>query len=213
MIKKFESFSPSTFDSKFTSVIKDLYPNVIYNDSTWNFKDGPYEINIEKKDRNLRFQINGRLMTTYHQDHFKSINNDFISRMVNGQILRYKEEMDYSNRMKKENQDLLEINREDLQMIFQDLLDLDSIKDFEIYYPSIDQLRIQYISIIFVSNLNLHEISKPKDCLLLSEIYKKLGESIERINSMYGLKVLVCQSKFPNNFYLKIKNDNGDKEV
>ena len=63
-----------------------------------------------------------------------------------------------------------------------------------------------------VSNLNLHEISKPKDCLL-SEIYKQLGESIERINSMYGLKVLVCQSKFPNNFYLKIKNDNGDKDV
>ncbi len=99
-------------------------------------------------------------------------------------IKNYQLKLDNTNRIKMELSDL----QEDLEMIFQDLIDMGEVSDFKSRICDKNGPENQYVIINFTVNFYPDRQDLHKNTFILSEVYKNISQSLERIQSMHNVE-------------------------
>lgn len=168
--------------SKYNDLIKDNFPDYHYDPERiiWTFEYKGYDIKIysERPEANnhFYFDINNTYMSFLPYE-----NTDLVER-IDHNIMIYENKLKIIEKSKKDHKELQEIDKEDLTMIFQDLVDLE-VTNFHIDYTYYN--RTEYFSSIEINFTYESKIQSSEDLKLVSNFYKYLSESIARIKSIY----------------------------
>ena len=196
MIKKFEAFSIkntklTTRESRirdFDNLVKSIFPDHQFDSErvAWSFDYRGYDIVIRnEKTEYLYLNINDFYLAFLE---FDIIEKNNLLKVIEDYIRVYDYKIELIEIQKKIHKELQEINKEDLEIIFQDLTDIDEVDKFTIDYVGVG--KSEYFSSVEI-NFRYGSASykslfrSSNDLRLASNFYKCLGESIERIESLY----------------------------
>lgn len=186
IVESFGKFSPDRYKNE--NILKKEFPNIEFCESYnrdlgyrikyWKVKYKGYDIDFikpsnfyDESSRKNKMHIN------INNVYSITINIEMITtKMVDKLIEKYQLKLSNDTRIKNEISDL-----EEDEMLFQDLLDIGEISNFQIEKKSTSL--VVYFTVDFL-HIN-QENSLSKNSYILSEIYKTIGQLIGRIKSMY----------------------------